>query len=67
VDRSIDASRVTPEMIAALDALLEFAVKTPRRVYPTAEEMRVVDAINILDNADYFVPISDKRDELGMD
>lgn len=50
--------QITPEMIAALDTLLAGA----RGAYRVSPEVR--DAINVLDNADFFTPITDARDEL---
>ncbi len=52
--------QITPEMIAALNTLRVHA-----RYHSVAMSLR--DAINTLDNADFFVPIDEARDELEAD
>ena len=49
--------QITPEMIDALNTLRVHA-----RYHSVAMSLR--DAINLLDNADFFVPIDEARDEL---
>lgn len=50
---------ITPEMIAAWRTLQAYGAKIPRYVNPTAEEREVADAINVLDNSDWMVPIEE--------
>lgn len=52
-------TNITPKMIEAWRTLQSYAEKLPRYVNPTAEETALADAINVLDNSDFMVPIQD--------
>lgn len=51
--------RITPEMITAWRMLQNYAAKLPRYVNPTTEEKALAEAINVLDNSNWMVPIQD--------
>lgn len=53
---------ITREMIDAHAVLINFARLLPRYANCTAGERAVAEAIDILDDADFFVPITDARD-----
>jgi DNA-binding MarR family transcriptional regulator len=55
---------ITPEMIAAWRTLQEFAdPRTPRVLSPYQQEQRLIEAVNVLDNSDFMVPIEDAEHE----
>lgn len=58
------SQHITQAMIDAHAVLINFARTLPRYANCTAGERAVAEAIDILDNADFFVPITDARDSL---
>jgi hypothetical protein len=50
------------EQIAAVAMLRNFTKLAPRFVNPTAGELAIVEAINILDDADLFADLDQERD-----
>lgn len=50
---------ITPEMIEAWKTLQEVTYTIKRFVAPTAMEKRMIEAVDILDNSDFMVPIEE--------
>lgn len=61
--------QVTPEMIEAWKTLQEVTYTIKRFVAPTAMEKRMIEAVDILDNSDFMVPIEEagREAEAGHD
>lgn len=59
------SSKITPEMVAAWSVLQNFATVVRATTNPTAGELAVMEAINVLDNSDFMVPIERVRDGEG--
>jgi hypothetical protein len=57
-------NKITPEMINALNELREGARKIRRFVNPTVAELRMADAVDLLDNERVFAAIDE---ETGYD
>lgn len=48
---------ITPEMIAAWRTLQAWALAVKRENYPAEVDVQAAEAIDVLDNADYMVPL----------
>jgi hypothetical protein len=55
--------RITPEMIAAWSTLQDYALTVRQFANATMGERKVADAIDVLDNSNFLVPIEEARDE----
>lgn len=55
---------ITPEMIEAWKTLQEVTYTIKRFVAPTAMEKRMIEAVDILDNSNFMVPIEEVRNEM---
>lgn len=54
---------ITPQMIEALDRLREFARAVGRENYPHVLDREAADAVELLDNADFFAALDDARED----
>lgn len=55
--------RITPEMITALDRIRRWALVVKAETNALEIDKDTALAIDVLDNADFFVPIDDARED----